>query len=238
MSVPIIGLAAQAGLSTLAFVSLAVVAALHTSAAASATTANPFFWYVTRAAAVSAYIFLTATVVLGLVRSLGRVTRVRLSWIMDEAHQYLALLTAALVAVHLLSLLLDPLIPFSMLNMLVPLSQPYRPLAVDLGVLSLYGLVVVLASSWLRRRIKYTTWRKLHYTSFAVFLLVTLHGIFAGSDAGQPWMIRVYEIAAGAVILLVLVRIFWPSQSGSAARPTAEATAVAPARSRPRSLAR
>ena len=185
-----------------------VFAASSTALRASATTANPFLWYVTRAAAVSAYITLSATVVLGLVRSLGRVTHVRLTWMLDEAHQFLALLTAGLVALHLISLVFDPLIPFSVLNLLIPLSEPYRPFAVDLGVLTLYGLVIVLASSWLRHRMKYASWRALHYISFAVFLLVTLHGILAGSDAGSPWMRDVYIAASGIVILLVLVRIF------------------------------
>lgn len=229
---------APAGLSTPSLASLAVVAALHTSAAANASTANPFFWYVTRAAAVSAYITLTATVVLGLVRSLGRVAHVRLSWVLDESHQYLALLTAALVTVHLLALLLDPLIPFSLLNLLVPLSEPYRPFAVDLGVLALYGLVVVLASSWLRQRIKYTTWRQLHYTSFAVFLLVTAHGILAGSDAAEPWMAHVYQGAIGIVVVLILARLFWPLPASSPARPVGRENTPPPARPRPRSASR
>jgi methionine sulfoxide reductase heme-binding subunit len=186
-------------------------------------TANPLLWYVTRAAAVSAYITLTVTVILGMARSLARVTSTRVSWMLDEVHQFLAVLVAAFVGLHLLSLLFDPLIPFAPLNLLVPLDQPYRPFAVDLGVLAVYGLVIVLGSSWLRRRIAYASWRTLHYTSFAVFALVTLHGILAGSDAGQPWMRLVYLVAGGLVGLLVFLRMFWPqdqpSQPVSARRP-------------------
>jgi predicted ferric reductase len=75
-------------------------------------------------------------------------------------------MVAALVALHLLSLFLDPLIPFSLLNFSLPIAEPYRPFAVDLGVFWLYGLVIVLLSSWLRRYIKYASWRTLHYASF------------------------------------------------------------------------
>jgi sulfoxide reductase heme-binding subunit YedZ len=186
-----------------------------------ATTANPLLWYVTRAAAVSAYVTLTATAALGIIRSLARAERVRVTWMLDEAHQVLALLTAAFVALHLLALVFDPLIPFSLLNLLLPIAEPYRPFAVDLGVLALYGLVIVLASSWLRRLISHARWRALHYTSFVVFALVTFHGILAGSDAGAAWMRLLYLAGSGAVTLLALARLLWsPSPAQVKRMPT------------------
>jgi sulfoxide reductase heme-binding subunit YedZ len=201
--------------------------AASAASVASASTANPLLWYVTRAAAVSAYITLSITVVLGLVRSLARAARVRggrALWLLDEAHPYLALLTAAFVALHLISLIFDPLIPFAPLNLLLPVGEPYRPFAVALGVLALYALGVVWLSSWLRRYIAYARWRTLHYTSFAAFALLTFHGILAGSDSTQPWMRLVYVAAAGVVGALVLARAFWPApapETRPARRPAA-----------------
>lgn len=192
-----------------------------------ATSANPFLWYVTRAAAVSGYITLSLTVVLGLFRSLARFSRLRHAralWLLDELHPYLAVLTLAFVVFHLIALIFDPLIPFSLLNLLLPFDQPYRPLAVDLGVLALYTLAVVWLSSWVKRRIAYASWRALHYTSFLAFALVTFHGIFAGTDSAEPWMRLVYVIVLGVVTLLTLARIFWP------APPQTSPSRVAPAR--------
>jgi methionine sulfoxide reductase heme-binding subunit len=203
------------------------LASLSLTLAATSATANPFLWYVTRAAATSAYITLSVTVIIGLFRSLARVSRLRNSralWLLDELHPYLAVLTLALVVFHLLSLIFDPLIPFSVLNLLLPFDQPYRPLAVDLGVLALYGLAVVWLSSWARRRIADASWRALHYTSFIAFVLVTLHGIFAGSDSGEPWMLAFYLGISGVVTLLILARIFWPEAR------RANTSRVAPAR--------
>jgi predicted ferric reductase len=189
--------------------------------AATSPAANPFFWYVTRAAAVSSYIVLTIVVLLGMARTLTRVAGSRASWALDETHQFLALLTAALVGLHLLSLFLDPLIPFSLLNFVLPVAEPYRAFAVDLGVFTLYGLVTVLLSSWLRRYISHASWRTLHYTSFAVFLLVSLHGILAGSDSSQPWMLLVYLGASASVILMGLIRLLWlPAEPPTAINPS------------------
>lgn len=178
------------------------------SVASASRTADPTLWYVTRAAAVTAYVLLLLAVDLGILRSMAHELSVRVSWMLDEVHQFISLLAGAFVALHLLALLFDPFIPFSPLNLLLPLDQPYKRIAVDLGVLALYGLVVVLVSSWLRRRIAQRTWRRLHYVSFAVFFLITLHGLLAGSDAGQPWMHALYVGAAASVLFLVVVRIF------------------------------
>ncbi len=176
-------------------------------AAASTRVADPRLWYVTRAAAISAYVALAVTTGLGLLRSLARSLGVGISWALDELHQFVALLAAAFVALHLLSLLLDPYLPFPLSSLLLPVAEPYRPLASALGVLGLYALAVVLVSSWLRRRLPYRLWRGLHFASFVAFALVTLHGLLAGADAAQPWMRAVYTGAAASIVFLVLARM-------------------------------
>jgi DMSO/TMAO reductase YedYZ heme-binding membrane subunit len=177
-------------------------------ASLSATTANPFMWYVTRAAATSSYITLALLVILGLIRSMTRLNGGRIAWWLDESHQFLALLTAILMGIHLISLMFDAKIPFSALNILLPFNEPYSEIPVAIGVFTMYGMVVVLASSWLRQRVGHKLWRLLHYLTFAVFAGVTLHGILAGSDSGQPWMIFIYVSASIVVALLTFLRVF------------------------------
>jgi predicted ferric reductase len=164
-------------------------------------------WYLTRMSAVSAYLVLTLAALLGMLRGVARTAAERLPWTVDELHQVLATIFGGLVLVHLVTLYYHTFIPFALVNFLVPGNQPYRPLAVNLGVLGLYGLVVVLVSSWFRRHISYRLWRRLHYVSFVTFVLVTLHGLLAGSDAGEPWMRAVYFGASAAVGFLVLMRL-------------------------------
>lgn len=169
---------------------------------------SPTLWYVTRATAMAAYVTLSLSVMLGMLRTVARQARERVSWMVDELHQVIATLAMVLVAAHLITLLLDPFLPFSVTNLLLPLSEPYRPLAVQLGVGALYTMALVLVSSWLRRRIRYKLWRGIHYVSLIAFALATAHGLLAGSDAGEPWMRAVYAGAAAAVAFLTLVRVF------------------------------
>jgi hypothetical protein len=119
----------------------------------SAATASPLLWYFTRTTAVSAYVTLSFAAMLGMLRGVARGSGERLSWVTDELHQVLATVFAALVVLHLVTLIFDPYLPFSLTNILLPVNEPFRPLAVDLGVVGLYTLVVVLCSTWIRRYI-------------------------------------------------------------------------------------
>ena len=175
---------------------------------AATTSANPLMWYLTRTTALSAYVVLALLVSLGLLQSIARTSRERLPWVVDALHQFLGLLFGVLVVFHLLTLIADPLIPFSITNILIPRHEPYRPLAVDLGVLALWTMALILASSWLKRHLPYRFWRLLHFLSFATFVLASLHGLLAGSVSGELWMKAIYAGAAAIVGILTLLRLF------------------------------
>lgn len=193
----------MAGLIVVGGVGIAAVSHLL----AGSVTAGPLLWYLTRATAFAAYVTLTMAVALGMLRTVARRAGERLSWVVDELHQFVSALALLLVLAHLLSIFLDPYLPFTAANLLLPLDEPYRPFAVRLGVFAFYALLLVLASSWLRRRLRYGTWRALHYLGFVTFALATAHGVLAGSDAGEPWMRGVYVGAGSAVAFLLLIRL-------------------------------
>jgi sulfoxide reductase heme-binding subunit YedZ len=183
-----------------------VTAALSTLSARAAQD-DPVLWYLTRTTAVAAYVALTCSVVLGMLRAIARTAGERLSWVVDELHAFIASLAGGLIAGHLLSLALDPFLPFALANLFLPGDQPYRPLATNLGVVALYTLAVVLITSWLRALLPYRFWRWLHVLSFVAFGLVTAHGLLAGSDASEPWQRALYGMAIGAVGFLTLLRL-------------------------------
>jgi len=177
---------------------------------------DPTLWYVTRAAGVAAYVLLTVVVDFGIMLSLARQLETGVSWVFDELHQFLALLTAAMIALHLGVLLFDPFITFSLANLLLPFGEPYQPLGISVGVLGLYALLILLVSSWLRRYIPRQVWRTFHYVSFAAFVLVTAHGLLAGSDAGLGWLRSVFFAATASTFFLSIMRLILVSRSAEA----------------------
>ena len=70
--------------------------------------------------------------------------------------------------------------------------------------------VVVTASFWLRKRIGARMWRRLHWFTFALFGLATVHGITAGTDATQPWARFLYLGALGSVAAATAWRALVP----------------------------
>jgi methionine sulfoxide reductase heme-binding subunit len=181
---------------------------------------SPTLWYLTRASAVSAYVLLTLSVIFGTMRGIARTARERLSWTVDEMHQFTASLMVGMMLIHMTTLKLDPFLPFSIANLLLPVNEPFQPLGVNFGVFAMYSIVVLAFSSWFRRFISYQIWRAIHYISFVAFILVTVHGWLSGSDTNEQWMRAVYIASAASVAFLVFVRLFSrgaPSSSSATA---------------------
>ncbi|HKW20647.1 MAG TPA: hypothetical protein VJO13_04665 [Ktedonobacterales bacterium] len=193
----------MAGLTILPWAGIAS----HLPSLASAAT-SPTLWYLTRTTAVAAYVALTFSVMLGLLRTIARSSAEHLSWAVDELHSFVATLAGLLVFGHLLTIKLDTFVIFSLRDLLVPGQGPYRPVAVNIGIFALYVMAFALLSSWIRRFIPYRFWRALHYLSFLAFALVTIHGWLAGSDTNEPWLRALYVGGAAAVTFLTIMRLF------------------------------
>jgi predicted ferric reductase len=165
------------------------------------------WWYMGRAGGFIAFGLLFASVVLGL----GVSSRVfdgllMRSWVYD-LHQFLSIFVLLAMAFHALILLPDPYAHFSLADLAVPFASPYRPIAVGVGVIVLYGSVVVTLSFYFKRWIGQRLWRQLHYASFALFAGALAHGVTAGTDTGESWAQVAYLASATIVIFLVFFRI-------------------------------
>jgi sulfoxide reductase heme-binding subunit YedZ len=169
---------------------------------------NQFFWAMERAAGFTAYGLLTITVILGTVTHSGVWDKWKLRSVMSHVHQFVALLFIPFVALHVWGILQDKSVPFSWGQVLLPLQATYRPIPVGFGILSLYGVLVLILSSALRRYIGGKVWRALHALSFPVFILVTLHALLAGTDSARPWGWWVYGTGSVIFLLALSTRLY------------------------------
>jgi sulfoxide reductase heme-binding subunit YedZ len=160
---------------------------------------DPTFWLLARASGLTAYAFLTASVVAGLVlksRPFGRSLK---PGAVTDVHRFLALLGLGMLALHGLSLMLDRTLRMPLAGLLLPGGSTYRPAAVAVGVVAAELMALIYLSFLVRRRIGARNWRRLHWATYLVFLLATVHGVAAGTDSVQPWAHDVYLGAVGAV---------------------------------------
>ena len=163
-------------------------------------------WIILRAAGIGAYLMLFGTVAWGLVATSNiggkKIPRNTATLI----HQFLSTAALLLLGVHLGGLLLDAFVPFAPLDLLVPLRASFKPVAVAVGIATMYLMLAVLGSSWMRKRIGPKWWRRLHLLAVPMFSLALIHGVFAGTDTLRPWMWWIYMATGGTVLFLVLVR--------------------------------
>lgn len=164
-------------------------------------------WEVARVGGVIAYLLVAASVAVGMLVSLKLRSSRWPRFVTTELHRYITMLALAFSAIHGLSVWLDPFTGFTPAEVLIPFASHYRPLWVALGILAGYVLLAVWASEYVRGRIGYAWWRRLHFGAFGVFALATVHGIATGSDTASPWGLAVYALPVGVVLVLVAWRL-------------------------------
>jgi predicted ferric reductase len=166
------------------------------------------YWYLSRASALVAYILLWLSVALGLSIT-NRLSRV---WpggpAAADVHQYASLLGLAFAVFHVLILMGDRYANYTLSQLLLPFaSSTYRPLWVGLGQLGFYLMLPVAFSFYARKRIGYRAWRLIHYVSFAVTLLVLVHGVQSGTDTPTEWVRTLYWLTGGTLLFLTFYRV-------------------------------
>jgi len=164
-------------------------------------------WYIARAGGMLAFALLTASVVLGLLLSRKDHFKSWPRFALEDVHRFVSLLAGTFIVVHVASLLFDSYLPFSLTNVLVPGTAPYRPLSVAAGVVAAELLAALAVTNRFRDSLPRTFWRRAHYLNFAVWLLAFVHGIFAGTDAATPWGVALYLASAALVGALVAGRL-------------------------------
>jgi DMSO/TMAO reductase YedYZ heme-binding membrane subunit len=180
-------------------------------------------WYVARASGLVAWAVVSASVLWGLAlstRALGK--RPRPAWLLD-LHRYLGGLAVVFTAVHIVAIVGDSYVHFGIVDVLVPFASAWNPPAVALGVVALYLLIAVEVTSLLRRRIPQRLWRRVHFVSFPLFALTTLHLFTAGTDNGNVLLLAAVLGTTVTVGALIAVRASASSQvagrGGAGVRP-------------------
>jgi sulfoxide reductase heme-binding subunit YedZ len=170
-------------------------------------TSSPADWYAARAAGIAAYLILTAVVSLGIALAGKKQLRRWPRFAVEDVHRFGGLLVGALVVIHVLTIAVDSFLPFTLGQLIVPLTAKYRPLWTGLGIAAAELLLAIAIVNRLRDRLPYRTWRRVHYLNFAVWGAATLHGIFSGTDRSAPWLALLYGAAVGVVGASLAVRL-------------------------------
>lgn len=175
---------------------------------------NSWPWYLVRGSGIIAAI----TLVILMLSGIGLVTGHTFKFLEPitawASHKALGIVFGIAVLIHMIGLLFDHFVPFDIVSLLVPWVSNYKPvtifgvqfgsLFVALGVLSFYGVALVVITSlvWIEK--KAYVWKLIHFLSYLVMFFVFIHALYLGTDlANGPlrwiWIILGVGVA-GAVV--------------------------------------
>jgi predicted ferric reductase len=165
-------------------------------------------WILSRALGLGAYVALSALVALGIwFRHPWRVhRRMPGPHALLRAHASLAAATVVLLAGHIVAVALDHFAGVGWAGVFVPWHAQYRPTAVALGSVAMYGIVLVVVTAALAGSVARRVWLPIHSTSAVLFGLCLAHGLLAGSDSHVLWSL--YALS-GALVGVLQVSRFW-----------------------------
>jgi sulfoxide reductase heme-binding subunit YedZ len=165
------------------------------------------YWYLTRSTGAVALVLLTLAIALGVLDVKRWSTPRWPRFVVDSLHRNVSLLAMAFLALHVLTSVLDSFAPISLLDAFVPFAGAYRPLWLGLGAVALDLLLAVTITSLLRQRLGYSSWRVVHWLTYASWPVALLHGLGTGSDVKATWLLLL-SIACLLVMLgAVLARV-------------------------------
>ena len=187
-------------------------------------------WILLRSAGIGAYLMLFMSVAWGLIGTSSALGRRVSKPSAVSIHQFFSTCGLLLLGIHVGLLIVDPFMPFGPSEVLVPGAASYRPAATAFGVIAMYAMVIVLVTSWIRKRIGTTWWRRLHLLAVPAFVLSLAHGVFAGTDSTRPWMWWMYLATGSLVVFLMVLRGLTAGLRPERAAHPAAAARTAPGR--------
>ena len=164
-------------------------------------------WYLTRSTGLVALLLLTATVVLGVVASVGWTSERWPRFLSQDVHRNLSLFCVGFVAIHVITTVSDGYVPIGFADAFIPFRTAYRPLYVGLGALTFDLLLAVLVTSALRHRIGFASWRFVHWLAYLCWPIALFHSLGSGTDSSLPVVLAMDVVCSAAVIAVVVWRL-------------------------------
>jgi len=165
-----------------------------------------FWWYLTRAAGLMGYFLIWLSTAWGLVVSSKILDPIMDRGFTYDFHEHLSWLGLAFISVHVIVLMADKYLPYTIWQVLIPFLSPYRPLWVGIGVIAFYLSLLVTVTFYLKKKIGMELFRKIHYLSLVGYVGATLHGLYAGTDSVLPIANLLYK---GTFLITLFLIVYW-----------------------------
>jgi sulfoxide reductase heme-binding subunit YedZ len=156
-------------------------------------------WFVSRGTGLVLLLLFSVVVTLGVATAVGSAPRRWPRFAVSELHRTLALFAIALLILHVVTAILDPFVSIGWAATLIPFASHYRTAAIAAGTMAVDFAGAVLVTSLLRHRLKFRTWRAVHWLAYLAWPLAFAHSLTAGNDL-RIWWVQLVELASAAMV--------------------------------------
>jgi sulfoxide reductase heme-binding subunit YedZ len=166
---------------------------------------NAALWYAGRGTGVVSLVLLTVVVVLGIGSRSGRPAFGLPRFAVVALHRAASMLAVTFLAIHVITLWLDPQSVLKLADLVLPFQATYRPLWTGLGTVGLDLMAAVFVTSLLRQRIGARVWRAVHWLAYLSWPVAIFHTVGTGTDRSTLWLLGL----TGLCILTVASAGVW-----------------------------
>jgi methionine sulfoxide reductase heme-binding subunit len=164
-------------------------------------------WYATRASGYTALLLLSASVVLGVLTSSRESRRDWPRFVVQSLHRNVSLLVGLFLVIHILTSVIDPFARLTFVDAFVPFIASYRPLWLGLGVVGFELLIAITATSLMRHRLGWRSWRFVHLFAYVSWPVAVIHGLGTGSDTKSIWALVMVAVCVLSVVAALIWRL-------------------------------
>ncbi len=171
-------------------------------------------WYITRAAGFVA----AGSLALLMLSGVGFITGTSFKFLEPltawATHKAIAYVFAISGTIHVVALLFDKYVPFTIAQVLVPFLSHYREISiaghhlgslyVALGVFSMYFVLAIILTSILWVDKKPHTWKMFHFLAYLTMIFVFFHALYLGTDL-MHGIFRILWIIIGVAIAIAII---------------------------------
>jgi sulfoxide reductase heme-binding subunit YedZ len=175
---------------------------------------SPGLWYVSRASGLVLLVIFSVVVVLGVAARMGSGPRNWPRFVSVEMHRNLALFAVALLALHVLTAILDPFVTIGWPATVFPFLSGYRTVQIGLGTVAVDLGGAVLITSLLRVRLGFRAWRAVHWLAYLAWPVAFVHSLTAGTDMAIWWVALTEWACAAAVAIAIVARALFALRGG------------------------
>jgi DMSO/TMAO reductase YedYZ heme-binding membrane subunit len=163
-------------------------------------------WYLTRSSGIVALVLMLAAVADGLVFSGREGRRPRPAWWLDM-HRGLGGYALAFTGLHLITAFASSDLGVGLAQILVPGTAEFSTAAFTWGVLSFYGLLLTVFSTWPKRLLRRGAWHTLHLLSIPAAVAAAVHAYQLGTDARTPVYTLLFVVLVGVAMYPLGLRL-------------------------------